>query len=219
MFKKTKEKINQNQYIAFIKKMWANKKYRSLLILILYFIFFFIVITGLRTAYQDNDTTNNYFSFDKVKAEYNNLTNYSYEFFVNEESIIVGNLDNNINNFIYNNKNYTIINDVMYEEDEDSLKKVDLTDENLIFAMFDKLMLDDLVSHISTLNKSGVINENSFELDFEVSNTYFLTEEEGLVKVNILGNTMNKIDEVVVDLTSEKNEEFVIKMKVSDKND
>ena len=220
MFKKTKERINQNEYIVFIKNMWANKRYRSLLILMVYFIFFFILITGLRGSYQDNDNnTNNSFSYDSIKEEYNNLTNYSYEIFINEEAIIVGNLDNNLNNFVYNNKNYTIINDVIYEEDDDNLKKVDLTNKNIVFTMYDKLMLKDLVNYISTLNQNGIINENSFKLDFEIPNDYFLIEEEGFVNVTVLGNTINKIDEIIVDLTNNKNEQTVIKMKVSDKND
>ena len=42
MFKKTKEKINSNEYVILFKKMWDNKRYRSILILVIYFIFFVI---------------------------------------------------------------------------------------------------------------------------------------------------------------------------------
>lgn len=218
MFKKTKEKINQNEYVVFIKKMWANKRYRSLLILMLYFVFFFVIITGLRDSYNVDENTTNYFSFDKIKEEYNNLTSYSYEILINEESIIIGNMDNSLNNFVYDGKKYTVINNVMYEENDDSLKKVDLTNADLVLSIFDKLMLDDLVNYISPLNKSGVINENSFVLDYEVPNTYFSIEEEDIIKVSILGDTMNKIDEVIINLTNYEKEEMIIKMKVSDKN-
>ena len=219
MFKKTKEKINQNEYI---ENMWENKKYRSLLILIMYFIFFFIIITGLRSTYQDsdiNDKGNSSFSFESIKEEYNNLTNYSYEIFVNKESIIVGNLDNSLNNFTYDNENYTIINNVMYKEKDDILEKVDLPNDDLILSNFNKIMLDDLVDYISNLNKSGVINEDSFELDFDVPYTYFSIDKQGYFKVNILGNTITRIDKVTIDLSEFKEEKYILTVEIGESND
>lgn len=219
MFKKTKEKINQNEYIVFIKNMWENKKYRSLLILIMYFIFFFIIITGLRSMYQDSDIDNNSFSFENIKEEYNNLTNYSYEIFVNEESIIVGNLDNSLNNFTYDNENYTIINNVMYKEKDDILEKVDLPNDDLILSNFNKIMLDDLVDYISNLNKSGVINGDSFELDFDVPYTYFSIDKQGYFKVNIFGNTITRVDKVTIDLSEFKEEKYILTVEIGESND
>lgn len=224
MFKKTKEKIKQNEYVVFIKKIWDNKRYRSLLILALYFIFFFIIITGLRSSYQENqnmdnnESNNNYFSFENLKEEYNNLRDYSYEIFVNEGSLIKGKIENGVNNFEYMNEQYTIINDNIYKEEEENLKKIELTEEDIILTIVDKVMLNNLVDYVSSLNKSGVINEDSFALDFEVPNSYFLLEEDQFVKISIVGSTITKVDEIIVDLTEYKKESYVIKVKVSDIN-
>lgn len=55
MFKKTKEKINSNEYVILFKKMWDNKRYRSILILVIYFIFFGIIIGVTRENYKNTE--------------------------------------------------------------------------------------------------------------------------------------------------------------------
>lgn len=219
MFKKTKEKINQNEYVAFIKKMWANKRYRALLVLILYFIFFFVIIMGLRSTYQNNNENTNYFSFDSLKTEYNNLRDYQYEIFVNEELLIDGQLENGMNNFEYDKAQYTFINNSLYKMDNDDFIKVDLEKEEILLTIIDKLMLDKIINYVSTINSSGVINSDSFSLDFEVPNSYFGLEGEELVKVNISGETITKVDKIIVDLRDLKEELYNIKIIVGDKNE
>jgi len=221
MLKKIKEKINQNEYIIFVKKMWGNKKYRSLFVLALYFIFFFILIVGLKSSYQniDNNKVDNFISFDEIKKEYNNSTEYSYELFVNEESLIIGNLENGINSFIYNDNHYKIINNNIYKEENDNLNKVNLNKEDIILSMVDKIMLENLVDYVSVLEKNDVINNNYFSLDYEIPNSYFLLDKEGIAKVNISSEMQNKINKITIDLTNYKKEEYIIKILIGDEND
>ena len=55
MFKKTKEKINSNEYVILFKKMWDHKRYRAILILVIYFIFFRIIIGVTRENYKNTE--------------------------------------------------------------------------------------------------------------------------------------------------------------------
>lgn len=211
------KKINENEYILFIKKLWNNKRYRSLLVLGLYFIFFFIIIIGLRSNYrsiEDTESNNTSFSFEMIKESYNNLRDYSYEIFVNDESLINGKLENGINNFTYVNEQYTIINNTLYKSKNDDLKKVNIKDDEIVLSIIDKIMLNNLVDYIYNLNQNGIINDNSFKLDFEIPSNYFGLEIEKIINVSILGESKNKIDKVIVDLSNYKNENYVITMKV-----
>lgn len=221
MFKKTKEKINQNEYVGFIKKIWANKRYRSLLILILYFIFFFVVITGLRSAYQDNENMNDkiYFSFETLEEKYSSLTDYAYSVSVNDVLTIEGELKEGINNFKYNDESYTVINNNFYKEKNENLEKIDLEELEELILIIDKIKLGEFINYVSTLNRSGVINDNSYKLDFELPNSYFFIEEEGNIKASISGEPNNEIDEIIIDLTESKEENYIITIKVSDNND
>lgn len=222
MFKKTKEKINQNEYVIFIKKMWANKRYRSLFVLALYFVFFFVIITGLKSTYQDNQNqTNgegNNFNFETIKESYNNLKDYSYEIFVNDESLIVGKLENGINNFVYDDNKYTLINNNIYKEEAGDLKKVDLLEENMILSIIDKLLINNLINYVSEVEANKIIDDNSFRLDYEIPNSYFSFDKEGLVRVSILGETETSIGQITIDLSDYKEEEYKIKILVGDKN-
>lgn len=218
MFKKTKENINQNEYVDFIKKMWANKRYRSLIVLAIYFIFFFVIITGLRSTYQDSDINNTSasFSFETIKEEYNNLRDYSYEIFVNEESLVLGKLNNGINNFEYQDKDYTIINNNIYMDESGDLKKVELEDNDILLTIIEKITLNNLVEYVSTFNNNSEVNETGFKLEYKIPNTYFSLNKDGNVDITITGNT--KLEEINVNLTEYINEPYIIKVKVSDIN-
>ena len=220
MFKKTKEKINQNEYVVLIKKIWDNKRYRSLLVLVLYFIFFFIIIVGLRSTYQNNENNNdsNPFSFETLEEKYSNLQDYTYSIFVNDILTIEGELKQSINSFKYNDENYTIINNNIYQEKDENLEKIDLEELDQLILIANKIKLGDFINYISTLNSSGEINDNSYKLDFELPNSYFSIEEEGNIQVSIFGEPNSELDEIVIDLSDYKKEMYIITVRVSDNN-
>lgn len=221
MFKKTKEKINQNEYVILIKKIWDNKRYRSLLVLVLYFIFFFVIIVGLRSTYQNNENNNDsmIFSFKALEEKYSSLQDYTYSVFVNDILTMEGELKQSINSFKYNDKNYTIINNNVYQEKDENLEKIDLAEADELILIVHKIKLGDFINDVSRLNSNGEINDNSYKLDFELPNSYFSIEEEGNIKVSISGEPNSELDEIIIDLTAYKKEMYIITVKVSDIND
>lgn len=219
MFKKTKEKINNNNYVKIIKELWSNKRYRALLILVLYFLFFFIVIMGLRASYQSNEENNSIpFSFETLEEKYSGLTNYTYNVYVNDVLTIEGELTEGVNNFKYNDESYTVINNNLYKEKEENLEKIDLEETDELIKIIDKIKLGEFINYVSTLNRSGVINDNSYKLDFELPNSYFSIEEDGNIKSSIVGEPNNELDEIIIDLTEYKKEQYVVSIKVSEQN-
>lgn len=221
MFKKTKEKINQNEYVILIKKIWDNKRYRSLLVLVLYFIFFFVIIVGLRSTYQNNENNNDsmIFSFKALEEKYSSLQDYIYSVSVNDILVIEGELKENINSFKYNNENYTVINNNFYKEKNQNLEKIDLEELDELILIIDKIKLGKFINYLSSLNYSEVIDDNYYKLDFELPNSYFSIEEEGNIKASISGESNNELDEIIIDLTAYKKEMYIITVKVSDIND
>ena len=221
MFKKTKEKINQNEYVILIKKIWDNKRYRSLLVLVLYFIFFFVIIVGLRSTYQNNENNNDSdsFSFKTLEEKYSSLQDYIYSVSVNDILVIEGELKENINSFKYNNENYTAINNNFYKEKNQNLEKIDLEELDELILIIDKIKLGKFINYLSSLNYSEVIDDNYYKLDFELPNSYFSIEEEGNIKASISGESNNELDEIIIDLTAYKKEMYIITVKVSDIND
>ena len=116
MFKKTKEKINSNEYVILFKKMWDNKRYRSILILVIYFIFFGIIIGVTRENYKnteinDSGDSSKQPTIIEKKNNWNNYEkNYQYIITLNDEKIADVKVDDGIINLNVNNKEYIVIN-------------------------------------------------------------------------------------------------------------
>lgn len=220
MFKKTREKINNNKYIVFIKKLWANKKYRSLLILALYFIFFFIIISGLRSSYQnaDNlDKENSVSVKEMINTQYKELDNYSYEVILNNQTVIIGSLDSEINNFIYNDQNFTVILDNVYLNKNDDLKKVELEEYNEMLVPINSLFVSNIMDYIVTLEPVSEEDTDRYNAIYEIPYSYFSIESDDVVQINIKGS--DKIEEISFDLTEYFKEEYKIIYKIGDELD
>ncbi len=101
--------------IEFIKKLWSNKRTRSLAILIIYVIFFIFVFTLISSGshnYQNNEETNK----DNEEIKLEDVTNYKLE--------IIGE-----NNFTYDsNTNKVFYDGIYYEVDSvpEIISKYDL---------------------------------------------------------------------------------------------
>ena len=72
---------------------------------------------------------------------------------------------------------------------------------------------------ISIVLESAGINEDSFELDFNVPYTYFSIDNPGYFKINILGNTITRIDKVTIDLSGFKGEKYILTIEIGENND
>lgn len=220
---KLKEKINkkieENEALSFMKGLWDNKRTRALFWLIIYFIFFFVIISSIRNSYQNQPVNPD----STVKQPLNvseileKIDNYSYEILLNgEQNLIVGNVEDNTNKFIYKEKNYIIVGDNVYLEDKLNLTQVDLTKEKDLFIPINKIMLDDIEKYIKEI--TPVKNEENIEYSLNVSNI-FEGEENNFI-ISFYGSTnIEKIELDFTDYVKSKNEEYekyVLTIKLGD---
>lgn len=203
MFKKTKEKINNNQYVILFKKLWDNKRYRSILILGLYFIFFWVVISATRTNYQNmekyNEENNNQEVVTIVEkmASWNNYKDdFNYNILVNDELIGQISIVGGIINLDVDDNSYIIINNTIYKNKNDDLKKVDKIDDLEISIPILKLNIENIMTYIKD------IEDYSYEEDrikYQIPITYFIDIEEELdekILVEVIGN--DNLEKIII---------------------
>lgn len=200
MFKKTKEKINNNQYVILFKKLWDNKRYRSILILCLYFIFFGVVISALRTDYQymESDNSNNQSGInieEKINNWYSFDDNYQYAILVNEEE--VGNIlvNDGIINLTVSNKQYIIINNIIYLNKDDNLKKISKIDGLDMSISILKLNIEDITKYLKNI-KNYSYEDNIIK--YQISSSYFtdIEESDELILVEAIGN--DNLEKIII---------------------
>lgn len=212
MFKKTKEKINNNEYVAMFKKLWANKRYRSLLILLLYFIFFGIIIGSVRSNYKnmdnipEDDKKEEVTVVEKMSSWNNYNDDYEYNIVVNDLDAATCNVKDGIVNLNVNNKNYTIINNNIYLNRNDDLKKVNKITELKISIPVTKLNVKNLMDYLRNLEIDSYQENN---INYYVPASYFIDEEEDNILVEVIGDT--KLEEMIINYPEEK-----IALKIGD---
>ncbi len=190
MLKKAKEKINNNEYVILFKKIWDNKRYRSILILVLYFIFFTVVITATRTSYQNMENSNNQseISIEAKMNAWNSFTDdYQYAILVNEQEVGNISVNDGIIDLLVGDKQYTIINDNIYLNKNDDLKKISKIDDLDISISILKLNMEDIMNYLKG------IKEYSYEdntIKYQISSSYFSDSEEvdDTILVEVTGN-------------------------------
>lgn len=205
MFKKTKEKINSNEYVIFFKKMWDNKRYRSILILVIYFIFFGIIIGVTRENYKNMDSVSNEDRKEEITvvekmASWDNYNDdYEYNILVNDLDAATCNVKDGIVNLTVNNENYTIINNNIYLNKNDDLKKVNKITELKISISVTKLNVKNIMDYLRSLEIDSY-QENT--INYYVPASYFVDEEEDNILVEVIGDT--KLEEMIINYPEEK---------------
>ena len=194
---KLKERINKeiesNEGLSLLKKLWKNKRYRSLFWLLLYFIFFAIIIASARSNYQslekpsEENKTEESVSV-KISESLENLDNYSYELLLNDEILLAGQVQDNTNTFIYEDKNYMVVGNNIYLENELNLTKVDLE----FIIPITSVEVEDILKYIKDIEPiSNRLNEEysvSMSNVFESENINFdiiFTENESNTFITI----------------------------------
>ncbi len=205
MFKKTKEKINNNEYIVLFKKMWSNKRYRSLLILFLYFIFFGIIIGSVRSNYKNMDNVPEDNSKKEVTvvekmSSWNNYNgDYNYSILLNDLDVATCNIKDGIVNLTVNNKNYTIINNNIYLNRNDDLKKVNKITELKVSIPVTKLNVKNIMDYLHNLEIDSYQENN---VNYYVPTSYFIDSVEDNILVKVIGDT--KLEEIIINYPEEK---------------
>ncbi len=205
MFKKTKEKINSNEYVILFKKMWDNKRYRSILILVIYFIFFGIIIGVTRENYKnteinDSGDSSKQPTIIEKKNNWNNYEkNYQYIITLNDEKIADVKVDDGIINLKVNNKEYIVINNVIYQNKNDDLKKVKEIPNLKISLPITKLNIREIMNYLKDLEASNY-KENAMK--YQISSSYFIDNTEENIDVEVYG--YDNLEKIVINYQEEK---------------
>lgn len=205
MFKKTKEKINSNEYVILFKKMWDNKRYRSILILVIYFIFFGIIIGVTRENYKnteinDSGDSSKQPTIIEKKNNWNNYEkNYQYIITLNDEKIADVKVDDGIINLNVNNKEYIVINNVIYQNKNDDLKKVKEIPNLKISLPITKLNIREIMNYLKNLEASNY-TENAIK--YQISSSYFIDNTEENIDVEVYG--YDNLERIVINYQEEK---------------
>lgn len=205
MFKKAKEKINNNEYVILFKKLWANKRYRSLLILFLYFIFFGLIIGSVRSNYKNmedypiEDKKEEFSIVEKMTSWDNYNSDYQYKIVVNDKEKAICNIKDGIVNLTVNDKNYTIINNNIYLNKNDDLKKMNKIDDLKISIPIIKLNIKNIMDYLKTLEIDSYEENN---INYYVPTSYFVDGEEESVSVEVVGDT--NLEKIIINYPEEK---------------
>ena len=219
---KLKEKIsnelNSHEGFVILKKLWQNKRYRSIFWLLLYFIFFAVIISSIRTSYNESPVKEPIATNLNVVEVLNSMNEYSYEIFLNkEQSIITGEVKDNTHTFTYQNKTYTIVANNIYLEQNGNLIKVDLSKE--LHIPIEAIALDKLDDYI--VDKDSIKTTDSVQYNLEnISNN---GDEPFNLGIIFYGkDTIEKIEIDFSDYVKNKNldyEQYLFTIKLGDEKD
>lgn len=216
---KLKEKIsnelNSHEGFVILKKLWQNKRYRSIFWLLLYFIFFAIVISSIRTSYNEPAIKKPIKTDLNVVETLNSMNEYSYEIFLNDEqSLITGGVKDNTHIFVYKEKTYTIVGNNIYLEQNGNLVKVDLSKE--LHIPIEKITLDKLDDYL--VDKEPIKTSNSVQYNLENSNII----QNETFNFGLIFYGTDSIEKVEVDFSDyikDKNlgyEQYLLTIKIGD---
>jgi hypothetical protein len=196
------------QVLAILKELWAIKSIRAIMILIGYFIFFTIVISIIRTGYQENLVKQN----KPVLSAIDMLA---------EKKDYVSNITIEENKYQYKNEQdneYLIINDVYYKINLDKLTPIDYNTKEEIeknvpsfpiaFWKFTPKVIKDLVK-IGTLEYKTEFTNKDVKKGYVIAvKDVLLTidnidneDDNGDIKIELLERD-NEIVEVSLDITN-----------------
>ena len=196
------------QVLAILKELWAIKSIRAIMILIGYFIFFTIVISIIRTGYQENLVKHN----KPVLSAIDMLA---------EKKDYVSNITIGENKYQFKNEQdneYLIINDVYYKVNLDKLTPIDYNTKEEIeknvpafpiaFWKFTPKVIKDLVK-IGTLEYKTEFTNKDVKKGYVIAvKDVLLTidnidneDDNGDIKIELLERD-NEIVEVSLDITN-----------------
>lgn len=208
MFKNLKE----NNYVKKFLELWNTPRYRSLIILGLYFIFFVFVIATIRSGYKNNTTTS--VTKKDVLEEYRLLDNYQYKMTIETDTnkTLIGQVYKDKQTFTYNNENYYISYGKVYIKND--------TYEEIDMPLLDFDVWRFTPTFITNLRLSGKLDATTEYADKSISKTYLVpikvyrdnyydidyesgvvSDLEESIKLTIYQND-TKVTKVELDLTS-----------------
>lgn len=201
---KEEKQKKKNKYIEFIKELYKSKRGRALLFFLFYIIFFVIIISMIRSSYNERPNYDEKESNINVEYKLDGIEKGNYHF-TREENIngeitnFTGDKSNNRIEGVMTNNN-TFYNYFIY----DSINLIKTTDKYEItneLYHFNNITDDKTIKNI--INKSTLISKTEYETG-NISYNYEVTTN---TIDSILNNTNIDIDMPTNKITLEANEE------------
>lgn len=201
---KEEKQKKKNKYIEFIKELYKSKRGRALLFFLFYIIFFVIIISMIRSSYNERPNYDDKESNINVEYKLDGIEKGNYHF-TREENIngeitnFTGDKSNNRIEGVMTNNN-TFYNYFIY----DSINLIKTTDKYEItneLYHFNNITDDKTIKNI--INKSTLISKTEYETG-NISYNYEVTTN---TIDSILNNTNIDIDMPTNKITLEANEE------------
>lgn len=145
MFKKIKEKIDNNLYIKKYKELRANPKTKGLISLGMWILFMILAIVFIRISIPSNEVPK-----EVQKRNFDNMENYEFSFKDNNTSIYGESFDGK--DIVYFNNNKYYYNGNLYLVSEDKLIKQDFSIDQLKITPD---FINDLISNITPTESDG----------------------------------------------------------------
>ena len=195
------------QVLAILKELWAIKSIRAIMILIGYFIFFTIVISIIRTGYQENLVKHN----KPVLSAIDMLA---------EKKDYFSNITIEDNKYQYKNEQdneYLIINDIYYKVDLDKLTPIDYKTKEEIeknvpafpvaFWKFTPKVIKDLV-------KLGTLEYKTEFTNKDVKKGYVIAVKDVLLTIDNIDNEDDNGD-IKIELLERDNEIVEVSLDIT----
>lgn len=203
-----KNKIaNTKDFFSNFKEIWKNQRYRSIIILGLYFFFFLFIIMSLRTGNKNRTyqslNTDNTFSYSFSKIESNNY-HFIYNINLNDTEIVYEG-DKYLNKELFIKSN-GLLKEQFYKLDDKYLKNINnvwsKTDNPYVFNDFLNILNIKELLKIATSDSKTEFNDKSKMFKYSVSTTSIIKIIE---KTNIdISDNPNTIT-----ITTDSNNEVV----------
>ena len=185
------EKIKENEYVQKILELWNIPRYRSLIILFIYFIFFAFVIASINTNSSLNTNSNNIKV--NVMEKYIQMDNYQYNATIKNETEInlIGKVNKDKQIIMFNNDTYYYNNINLYKNKANLYIK---TDDNLLdFEVwrFSPLFINNLI-------KKGKLESKTEYTDGTNSKTYLVQIKDFLKAYNNVVTDDTRTFEIII---------------------
>ena len=188
-------------FIEKFKKLWADKRYRSLMILIMYFIFFLVIFTILEIGKET--VSHNYNNVEELKLEDYRIYNFDAELNINDYTY-------NILGKRYNEKYEFEFENQLYILDYNNID-INLDINNDIINMFN--YSPDFLANI--IENSELVSEKKVIADNSIVKEYSISLEKYLQILDLSLENYNKEDQLIITTSELKDEITSVSLDLS----
>ena len=164
-----------SKVINTIKIIWKNDRYKSIVIMSLYFIFFVVIVLIAKLSPSTKPDLSNYNT-----SNISIVNEYDFEVSV-KDTIIKGKYDYSYIKFDYNNKTYEYSNELLYPKDFPYVDIIPFMNKNYVFELIKGKNI------YSTTKFSDDSQANTYLVD----NIEITTYDKQLLKIDVKINDLS----------------------------